>query len=100
MKARVKLEFIVLLCVVTLLASCVTMTDPVPMGEGRYMLTLNAHGGFSSSGDLLTQTVKHANDFCATEGKHADILNTESGGVQMWTPQHNQVVFKCVSEKQ
>ena len=91
---------IVLLGAITLaLAGCVTVTPPVSMGGGRYMLTLNARGGFQSNGALLAQTIQQANTFCATQGKTANVLSTQSTGVQMWTPQDNQVVFECVASK-
>jgi len=86
---------VVILAVV--LGACVTMTDPVPMGDGRYMITLNARGGFESDGELLTQSVQKANAFCAElgPGQSANVVGTNTGGVQMWTPQHNQVIFRC-----
>lgn len=74
---------------------CVSMTDPVAMGEGRYLITLNARGGMQSDGELLAQTITKANQFCAAQNKTASIISTKSSGVQMWTPQDNQVVFKC-----
>lgn len=82
---------------VLLMAGCVTTTDPVSMGGGRYMITLNARGGFQSNGALISQTIQRANSFCSAQGKSANVLNTETKGVQMWTPQNNQVVFECVS---
>ena len=87
--------------VITLVASasltaCVTMTEPVSMGENRYMLTLNARGGFQSDGELLSRSIQKANEFCQLKGRKAEIANTQTSGVQMWTPQNNQVVFTCV----
>ncbi len=73
------------------------MTDPVPMGDGRYMVSMNAHGGFQSDGELLTQSINRANQFCASQGKIAEVLDTHASGVQGWTPQNNQVVFKCAA---
>ena len=81
----------------TILSGCVTMTAPVSMGENRYLITLNARGGFQSDGELLTQSIGKANEFCNAQGKRAEITNTQSTGVQMWTPQNNQVVFACVA---
>ncbi len=82
-----------------LLAGCVSVTPPVSMGQGRYMISLNAHGGFQGSGELLTQTIARANEFCVAQRMHANVLTTHMSGVQMWTPQDNQVVFRCVSDK-
>jgi hypothetical protein len=61
----------VLVPVVAFLSGCVTVTEPVSMGENRYLITLNARGGFQSDGELLTQSINHANDFCARQGKRA-----------------------------
>lgn len=44
---------------------CVTMAPPVSMGGERYLLTLNARGGFSSNGSLLTRTIQQANIYLA-----------------------------------
>ncbi|HZX70658.1 MAG TPA: hypothetical protein VFE77_07560, partial [Rhodanobacter sp.] len=68
-----------------------------PLGEGRYMISLNAHGGMHGNGELVSETIQRANAFCAGKGGHADVLNSQSSGVQMWTPQDTQVTFKCVS---
>jgi len=83
---------------VSLITGCVTITEPVSIGEGRYMIALNARGGFRSDGKLLSQSIEKANQFCATQEKEAKILNTENSGVQMWTPQNNQVIFECLSK--
>ncbi|WP_143188691.1 hypothetical protein [Burkholderia ubonensis] len=88
---------ILLSAVGLLMTGCVSVTDPVAMGEGRYLITLNARGGLQSDGELLAQSVQRANDFCAARGLHADVVSTQTSGVQMWTPQNNQVIFKCVS---
>jgi len=80
---------------VFLAVGCVTVTDPVQMGNNRYMVTLNARGGFQSDGELLTHSIQRANEFCSAKGAHAEVENTETKGVQMWTPQNNQVVFSC-----
>lgn len=79
-----------------LLAACVTMTEPVSMGKDRYMITLNARGGFQSDGELLSRSVQKANEFCQDRGRKAEIADTKTSGVQMWTPQNNQVVFSCI----
>ena len=77
------------------LAACVTITNPVAVGENKYLITLNARGGFESDGELLTQSIEKANSFCQTQDKRAEIEKTEVSGVQMWTPQNNQVFFSC-----
>lgn len=94
-----KKNIYIALALVTTLSGCVTMTAPVPMGEGRYLITLNARGGFTGDGELLAQTVARANEFCLNNSQSAEIIDTKNSGVQMWTPQNNQVVFRCVPLK-
>lgn len=97
LRGTMKERIVLLTAVGLLMTGCVSVTDPVAMGEGRYLITLNARGGLQSDGELLAQTVKRANDFCAAQGLHANVVSTQTTGVQMWTPQNNQVVFKCAS---
>jgi len=91
-------KLIILLAIAAVLSGCVSITQPVAMGEGRYMITLNARGGFTSDGELLSRTITRANEFCRAEDKEAEILESDNSGVQMWTPQNNQVVFRCNEE--
>lgn len=79
------------------LSGCVSMTDPVPVGKDTYMIGLGARGGFSNDAELMAQTIKAAEAFCASQNRRVDVQSTSSSGVQMWTPQSNQVIFKCVS---
>lgn len=81
-----------------LLSACVSVTEPVSMGEGKYLITLNARGGFKSDGELLAKTIGSAQEFCGREGKEAKILGTENDGVQGWTPQTNQITFECIEK--
>lgn len=92
------MKLMIIFLLTTLLTACVTISDPVSLGDDRYMLHLNARGGFSSDGELLEETIKQANAFCASQNKKAVILNTETSGTQMWTPQNNKVVFKCIEQ--
>jgi hypothetical protein len=78
------------------LVGCVTMTDPVQVGPDTYMIGLGARGGFSSDAELMSQSIKAATAFCASQHRAINVQSTSSSGVQMWTPQSNQVVFKCV----
>ena len=88
------MKLIALLALV-ILGGCVSMTQPAPLGEGRYMITLNARGGFTSDGELLSRSVAKANEFCRTTGQQAEIIEVKNSGVQMWTPQNNRVIFYC-----
>lgn len=72
------------------------MTEPVPVGKDTYMIGLGARGGFSTDAELMSQSIKAAGEFCASQNRRIEVQSTQSKGVQMWTPQSNQVYFKCV----
>lgn len=80
----------------TLMCSCVTPSDPIAMGNGSYMLGVNARGGFQSNNLLLSRTIERANNFCSLHGKTAEVESAQATGVQGWTAQDSQVVFRCV----
>jgi hypothetical protein len=84
-----------LIFVGTMLVACISMTDPVEVGQDTYMMGLGARGGLSSDAELLSQTIKAAVDFCAAKNRRIEVQNTSTTGVQMWTPQNNEVTFKC-----
>ena len=79
-----------------LLVGCVSVTSPVLAGKDTYMLGLGARGGFSSDADLLAQTIQNAGTFCTSQHRTIEVVSTSSSGTQGWTPQSNQVLFKCV----
>jgi hypothetical protein len=79
-----------------LLAGCVSVTSPVLAGKDTYMMGLGARGGFSSDAELLAQTIQAAGAFCTSQHRTIEVVSSTSSGVQMWTPQSNQVMFKCL----
>jgi len=78
------------------LSGCVSVTEPVSVGKDTYMIGLGARGGFSTDAELMSKTLKAAGDFCTAQNKHIEVQSTSAKGTQMWTPQSNQVIFKCV----
>jgi hypothetical protein len=80
-----------------LVAGCVTMPAPVLIGPDTYMLGLGARGGFSSDADLLALTMRTAGAFCASQRRTLEVQSYSASGVQGWTPQSNQVSFRCVA---
>ncbi len=78
------------------LSGCVSVTEPVSVGKDTYMIGLGARGGLSTDAELMSKTLKSAGEFCLAQNKHIEVQSTSSKGVQMWTPQSNQVIFKCV----
>ena len=79
------------------LAGCVSMTAPVSVGKDTYMMGLGAHGGFESDAELMAKTLHAASDFCAVQHRTMEVQSTSASGTQMWTPQNNEVVFKCLA---
>ena len=79
------------------LAGCVSMTEPVSVGPDAYMLGLSARGGMTSDAELLAQTLRSAGTFCTRQGRRIEVQSTNSTGTQGWTPQGNQVMFRCVA---
>ncbi len=80
-----------------LLASCVSVTEPVSVGKDTYMMGLGAHGGFQTDAELMATTLHAASDFCTAQHRTMEVQSTSAHGTQMWTPQSNEVVFKCVA---
>ena len=79
------------------LSGCTTMTDPVPVGSDTYMMGLSARGGLTSDIELLAQTMRAAGAFCSRQGRHMELQTSSTTGTQGWTPQGNQVVFRCAA---
>jgi hypothetical protein len=79
------------------LSGCMQVTAPVSVGKDTYMMGLGARGGFSSDAELLAKTIQTAGQFCTAQGRRIEVVSSNSSGVQMWTPQSNQVVFKCLA---
>ena len=81
-----------------LLAACSTVTDVVPTGKDTYMVGSNARGGFTSDAEVKALAIKRANEYCAAQGKRAQVTNSSSSGTQGWTPQNSEVQFSCVAQ--
>jgi hypothetical protein len=79
-----------------LIAGCVNVTSPVLAGKDTYMMGLGARGGLSSDAELLAKTIQSAGAFCTSQHRVVQVVSTSSNGVQGWTPQSNQVLFKCL----
>ncbi|MDO9334973.1 MAG: hypothetical protein Q7T61_01100 [Caulobacter sp.] len=78
-----------------LLGACTTATEPVSLGDGRYMIATTTRGGLKSNGELKAGTIQAAQAFCSKDGKKAVIADASARGAQGWTPQNTEVVFTC-----
>ena len=90
-----RLSLVGLAALLLSVAGCVTITDPVPVGRDTYMMGLGARGGLTNDADLLAQTMKAAGAFCGRQGRRMELQSSSSSGTQGWTPQSNQVIFRC-----
>ena len=88
----------VILIIASILAlpACVTITEPVMVGTDTYMIGLGARGGFTTDSELLSQTIRQAGAFCQFRQRRIEVLSTNMSGTQGWSPQNNQVMFKCL----
>lgn len=77
------------------LAGCVSVTEPVSVGTDLYMMGLNARGGLTGDTELLAQTMRAAGAFCQRQGRHMELVSSNTSGMQGWSPQGNQVTFRC-----
>jgi len=79
------------------LAGCVNVSDPISVGPGRYMITLEANSGLQSQSDLLTKSIEKATAFCVAKGLKFNMESNQVSGLQGLSHQSNQVFFTCVS---
>ncbi len=80
------------------LAGCTTVSDVVPTGKDTYMVGSTARGGFTGDAEVKAQAIKRASEFCAAQGKIAQVTGSSSSGTQMWTPQNAEVQFACIAK--
>lgn len=78
-----------------LLAGCVSMTEVQPVGQGRYMLGTTVRGGFAGDSEVKASIVRRATAYCAERSKTMTLESSASSGMQGWTPQNAEVIFKC-----
>jgi hypothetical protein len=84
--------------VVTMLAGCQSVSPVMPIGKDSYMVGANVHGGLTSDAEVTALSLSRANEWCASQGKQMQMINSTNSGTQGWTPQQSQVMFKCVDK--
>lgn len=82
-----------------ILCGCATTTDVMPIGKESYLVGSNVHGGFMSDAEVTGLSVKRANDFCNSQGKQMELVNSSNSGTQGWTPQQSQIMFHCAPKE-
>jgi len=59
-----------------LLAGCASNSGVVPIGKDTFMVSRQAVTGFSGSGTLKAEAFKEANQYCLSQKKVLQIVNT------------------------
>lgn len=84
------------IAVLAALAGCSSVSEVTKTGPDSWMVGSVARGGFTSDAEVKALAVRRAQEFCAGQGKVAEVTSSTSSGVQMWTPQNSEVQFRCV----
>jgi hypothetical protein len=79
-----------------LLVGCTSAPEPVSVGPNEYMIAGSDGTGITSKASLLTATLKRANEFCAKDGKIAQVDTSDTAGAQGWSTINAKATFKCV----
>jgi hypothetical protein len=59
-----------------ILAGCALNSGVVPIGKDTFMVSRQAAAGFSGSGTLKAEAFKEANQYCLSQNKVLQIVNT------------------------
>jgi hypothetical protein len=79
---------------VIVLAGCVSASEVVPVGNGRYMITGRASGGLNA-GKETTEATKAANAFCAKQNKQMVLQNLDKTGNAAVFGENIDLTFTC-----
>ncbi|HEX4377304.1 MAG TPA: hypothetical protein VHZ99_09165 [Steroidobacteraceae bacterium] len=85
-----------------LLVGCST-SDPIRVGEDRYMISTTNYTGLSTRAGQIERAMDDANDFCARKGKVAQMqgdgreAQPPVEGQPAVAPVSESVVFSCVT---
>jgi hypothetical protein len=79
---------------VLMIASCVSSSEVVPIGNGHYMITGRASGGLNA-GKETTQATKAANAYCAKESKQMVLQNLDKTGNAAVFGENISLTFSC-----
>ncbi len=58
------------------LTGCAANSGIIPIGRDTYMVTRQAATGFSGSGNLKAEAFQEANQYCITQNKALQVVNT------------------------
>ena len=69
-----------------MLAACQSVSDVVPAGSGTYMVGSEVRGGFSSWAEVRALTLNRANEYCVSQGKEMQAVDSKTRGARLDTP--------------
>jgi len=76
------------------MAACVSSSEVVPVGNGRYLITGRASGGLNA-GKETTEATKAANAYCARLGKKMILQNLDKTGNAAVFGENINLTFTC-----
>lgn len=81
------------------LAGCAS-SGPIPTGKDTYMITKQSAGGMAVSGaKVKAQILREANDFCASNGKTMELLDSNAkNAIPFARMPSAEISFKCVAQ--
>jgi hypothetical protein len=82
------------LWLVFLVAGCVSTSEVVPIGDGRYMITGRASGGLNA-GKETTEATKAANAYCAKQSKQMVLQDLDKTGNAAVFGENINLTFRC-----
>lgn len=86
---------VILLFALLAVVGCQTVSDIIPIGADTYMVGAHVRGGLISSMEVKQLAIRKADAYCIAQGKHVQVQNIESSGVQGFTPQNADLTFCC-----
>jgi len=80
--------------VALILTGCVSASEVVPVGNGRYMITGRASGGLNA-GKETTEATKEANAYCAKQNRRMVLQNLDKTGNAAVFGENINLTFSC-----
>lgn len=91
------LKITIPLCAALLtLSGCATVSPVVPIGGGSYLVGISTRGGLSGDAEVKAQAIQAGQAFCSAKQMGFEMVSATSSGIQGWTPQNAEVIFRCV----
>ena len=79
-----------------LLAGCQSVSNVTPAGNGTYLVGSEVRGGLTSWAEVRALTLNKAIEYCASQGKDMEQVESKTRGARGWTPQEAELTFRCI----